>query len=643
MKAKMVFLIFGILLNLIAAAQKNLYDLSLDELLNIEVSVASKENEKLIDAAGIVSILTNKEIEVYGALNLGELLNRITSIYLIQGGILPYNVASIRGQQNGVFDNHILILLNGRPLRDASSGGFNGMIYSSFPIGIIDRLEIIRGPGSALYGTNAFSGVINIVTKSRDKDGFNTKNCFAAGSFETFQEQVCGIYKKNVFSFNFGANLTYDKGDNYEFYDASNFLGSGNYEKDSKSAFLNTSYKQFNLDFGYFEYQPFYIGNKILWQNAGEIESMNRIFTNLSYTGIISDKFNIEANLTYNGFDWKPDNAKSFSGLLEVAFNYQPFEKLKIIAASVNNYSEWSGNDYLGGNNLISSVYAQTTYEIANWAKVIGGFQMNNIGQDIYHFSPRIGLISNLNNKLSVKILYSNAFRNPSASETNFNRDNVLGNPNLLPETVNTFESQIFYQSNKAQLSISYYNTNMQDLIVKTKNPMTGKGEFSNLLKHNFWGIEYEGKLNLTTEFSFFSSFTYQKNKNSLDQENATYIPSLMFKIGAFYSKKSFSLGIFDSYFGEPTQANDLLPANKQILERNPFPGDFHLISTNLSLKLNELFKLKQKTNFILELYINNLIGNKIFFPEISVNAVNSVPLYPQRGYFGKLIIKLSN
>jgi len=643
MKTRILCLIFGILLSVFASAQNSIYDLSLEELLEMEVSVASKENEKLSDAPGMISILTNKEIEVYGALNLGELLNRITSIYHLQGGMLPYNVASIRGQQNGVFDNHILILLNGRPLRDASSGGFNGMIYSSFPVGIIDHLEIIRGPGSALYGTNAFSGVINIVTKTRKEDGITARNCFTAGSFETLEEQVCGIYKKNDLSINFGANLIYDKGENYEFYDASKTLGSGNYEKDGKSVYLNLNYKQLKADFGYFDYQPFYIGNKILWQNAGEIETMQRFFTNLAYTGIISEKLTVETNLTYNGFEWKPDNAKSFSGLLEVAVNYQPLDNLKFIVASVNDYSEWEGSDYLSGKNLNSSVYAQTTFEIAKWAKLIGGFQMNNLGEKTYHFSPRMGLISSINDQISLKILYSNAFRNPSPSETNFQRDNVIGNPELLPETINTLESQIFYQNNIVQLSLTYYNSSMQNLIIKTRNPITGKGEFLNRLEHNFWGLEYEGKINLTDKISFFTSATYQENKNSLEQENASYVPNLMVKMGAFYSSKSFTLGVFDSYFGEPTQSNELLPAEKQILENNPMPTAFHLISSNLSLKLNELLKLQKKTNFTLELYVNNLIGKKIYFPEISINAVNSVALYPGRAFFGKLIIKFSN
>jgi len=120
-------------------------------------------------------------------------------------------------------------------------------------------------------------------------------------------------------------------------------------------------------------------------------------------------------------------------------------------------------------------------------------------------------------------------------------------------------------------------------------------------------------------------------------------VPNLMVKMGAFYSSKSFTLGVFDSYFGEPTQSNELLPAEKQILENNPMPTAFHLISSNLSLKLNELLKFQKKTNFTLELYVNNLIGKKIYFPEISINAVNSVALYPGRAFFGKLIIKFSN
>ncbi len=639
---KLAFIVICLFYNSITYSQTDIYDLSLEELLSMEVSVASKEHEKINDAAGIISVLTNKEIENFGALNLGELLNRITSMYHLQGGMLPFNVASMRAQHNGVFDNHILILLNGRPLRDASSGGFNNVIYNSFPIGMIDRIEIIRGPGSALYGSNAFSGVLNIVTKLIENDGLAAKNCFTTGSFETIKDQICGIYSKNYLKLNFAAEISRDKGEFYQYYDASKTLGSANYEKDGESLFLNAEYKNFKADFLYLNFVPFYIGNKILWKNAGEIESMNRLFGNLTHQAHFTEKLELESNLTYNGFEWNPENAKSYSLLLELILKFNPTEKIHLIAASVNDFSDWTGSDFSSGTSFQSNIYAQFTYDAFSFLKIIGGFQLNNIGNTTQHLSPRVGLVSNFTKHIGAKILYSNAFRNPYPTETRFLRDNVVGNPDLLPEKINTIETQAFYQNTNFQVSLTYYNSEMTDIITKKRNPVTGKGEFLNLLEHNFWGLEFESKLNLIQRISFFTSATYQENKNSLEQKNATYVPNVMAKIGVFYNCPRVVFGVFDSYFGEPTQSNELLPATAQIPELNIKPTDFHLLSANLSLKLNSIFKIKGSTSFTTEFYVSNLLDKKIYFPEISVNAINGVPLYPGRAYFGKLIIKIN-
>jgi outer membrane cobalamin receptor len=83
--------------------------------------------------------------------------------------LVPRNVASIRGDLIKQEDNHVLVLINGRPFRDTTFGGINFSICTAFPIQTIERVEVIRGPGSVLYGTNALSGVINIVTKNPDQ------------------------------------------------------------------------------------------------------------------------------------------------------------------------------------------------------------------------------------------------------------------------------------------------------------------------------------------------------------------------------------------------------------------------------------------------------------------------------------------
>jgi outer membrane receptor for ferrienterochelin and colicins len=133
-----------------------------DELLT--VVVASKRKENWEKAPGVITVVTKKDIQSYGANNLHDVLIRLPNVYTFGNTIFRDNVVSIRGQSFTNTDNHVLILLNGRPFRESHIGGINMPVYKGIPLESIEQLEVIRGPNSVLYGANAFSGVINIIT-----------------------------------------------------------------------------------------------------------------------------------------------------------------------------------------------------------------------------------------------------------------------------------------------------------------------------------------------------------------------------------------------------------------------------------------------------------------------------------------------
>ncbi len=139
-----------------------------DELLELEqllVTTASKSAERIADAPGVVSVISAEDIRNFGARNLLEVLDRAPATYGIGSYLYPQNVLSIRGDVLTHFDNHVLLLFDGRPVRESIYGGLNAAIYTSFPVEAIERIEVIRGPGSVLYGTNAYAGVVNVITK----------------------------------------------------------------------------------------------------------------------------------------------------------------------------------------------------------------------------------------------------------------------------------------------------------------------------------------------------------------------------------------------------------------------------------------------------------------------------------------------
>lgn len=102
---------------------KDLFDMSIEELLEIEVSVASKKPESTVEAPGIVVVVPKDEIELYGDRNLHQLLQRQPGVYTRGSYLYPHNMASFRGDMPTHLDLHTLLLINGRPIRNSSYGG----------------------------------------------------------------------------------------------------------------------------------------------------------------------------------------------------------------------------------------------------------------------------------------------------------------------------------------------------------------------------------------------------------------------------------------------------------------------------------------------------------------------------------------
>ncbi|MBA3017910.1 MAG: TonB-dependent receptor, partial [Desulfobacteraceae bacterium] len=129
------------------------------------VVTATKTEKKVEDAPGSVSIVSREEIERRNIKTVDEALSEITGVFAKRNKGLMDSTSSIRLRGfNG--DQYTLILLDGQPLNDAYTGGLE---WGMLPVDNIERIEVIRGAASALYGGNAMGGVINIITKTPEK------------------------------------------------------------------------------------------------------------------------------------------------------------------------------------------------------------------------------------------------------------------------------------------------------------------------------------------------------------------------------------------------------------------------------------------------------------------------------------------
>lgn len=149
--------------------EKDIYDLSLEELLSMEVYSISKKEEKLQQATSSIYVLTNEDILESGATTLHEVLRNVPGYWATQ---VEYNTlvnSDIRNSRT--LDNlngTVLYLLDGTPLQDVMSSAFNSRNFD-IPLEDIERIEVIRGSGGTIYGANSATGVISIFTKKPEK------------------------------------------------------------------------------------------------------------------------------------------------------------------------------------------------------------------------------------------------------------------------------------------------------------------------------------------------------------------------------------------------------------------------------------------------------------------------------------------
>lgn len=155
---------------------RDLAEMSLEDLMQVEVSVASRHSENLLEVPAAVYVLTGEELRRQGVTNVQEALRMVPGFHVAQWRTQGWDVAS-RGFTGGLsalnqsFTNQLLLMVDGVSLYSPVMAGIWWPLLD-IPITDIDRIEIIRGPAGTLWGTNALNGVVNVITKhARDTQG----------------------------------------------------------------------------------------------------------------------------------------------------------------------------------------------------------------------------------------------------------------------------------------------------------------------------------------------------------------------------------------------------------------------------------------------------------------------------------------
>ncbi|MFN6946581.1 MAG: TonB-dependent receptor plug domain-containing protein [Cytophagaceae bacterium] len=174
-----------------------LFDVSLEELLNVGIVSASKKKQSVLDAPATAYVITEEIIYTRGYRNLVDLLEDIPEIEIQKNSNPEFrNQITIRGVAG---NEKVLILLNGIRITPATGDGY--ILGTQFSLANAQRVEVVLGPASALYGVDAFSGIINIITRSQEGTVKGAEVSSMGGNFTTFDNSFVGGLKVDKVNF----------------------------------------------------------------------------------------------------------------------------------------------------------------------------------------------------------------------------------------------------------------------------------------------------------------------------------------------------------------------------------------------------------------------------------------------------------
>jgi len=625
-----------------AVPAEDLFEMDIEELLflDIEVSVASKKAESLIEAPGVVVVVPREESEVYGDRNLHQLLQRQPSLYT--RGSYPYlhNLTSFRGDMPTHVDLHTLVLLNGRPIRESGFGGLDFPVYMTFPIAGLDSVELVRGPGSVLYGTNAFTGVVNLKPRAiPEQNEFSVSGM--GGSYGYYKTDVTAGGRSGKLGYVTSIRIAGQQGYDYSMVDGLGVYGSQNDENKSFSGMVHLERGGFTFDAFAVNFETFHLGSIPWWSLPYHKWDTNKLFANAGYRVSLDDRTNLELNLTYNLQENSFANVTQTVGLNtsdvlgEVTLFTNPIDHLNVTLGYLQEYrSNYKvDEDYYQSiptyHHQPQSVYAQADYKIGESAKLIAGTQWNESSQGYEGFVSRYGVIFTPFKKWGLKLLRGEAFRAPFALETDLYDTMLVGNHNLKPEEVTTYDAQLFYQDRKTHAAVTYFNSAIDQLVIRDTS--VSPASFKNGGEQKFDGIEFEAKRFLTSHWHVLGSAMYQNNKQTSDLNPST-VPDYMFKLGTGYTWDYGTASVFYSYFAKPPRL-----ASEVVV--NPEPDALNLLSFNLCIDPSRWLNIP-KGRASLTFRIENLFDEDIWVPEFNRGGnPNSLPDGPGITFYAGLTV----
>ena len=519
-----VILLFGVS----AAAQdgtKDLGDASLEELQTVQVYSASKHLQNASDAPASVTVVTSSEIQKFGYRNLADILRSVSGFYVTYDR--DYTFVGVRGfGRLGDWNSRILVLIDGHRINNTVLG--QAMLGNEFLVDVdmIERVEIVRGPSSSLYGANAFFAVINVITRSA-KQVKDWELSFQGGSFGTYEGRA-------TYSHEFHGLGVLLSGTFYNSQGQTLFFPEFNTPANNNGITSDTDYESYThilatLTFhGFTLHGLFSTRDKVVptayfgavFNDPADYNIDSHQYLDLGYEHSIG-KWQLNAHTSYDQARLQgpvPEAPATVGGPIvldtfsfrgnwwtgEVRVSRDLFERNHLtFGTEIRDNLRQDQGDLLTPPNvfssepsssLITALYAQDEFSLNTRLTLNAGVRYDHYSTFGGTTNPRAALIYRPAGKTTLKLLYGQAFSAPDVYETTpnfgvFYDDNLK----LRPERIQSLEARVEQGLGQYfQLSGGAYRNRIKELISLVSNPGDNDFQYQNAGDAQATGMDFD-------------------------------------------------------------------------------------------------------------------------------------------------------
>lgn len=531
-----------------------------------------------------VTVITQKEIEQSGETNIMPIISsKVPGLFVTQRGVTGFSLSqgaagqiSIRGVGGDGNSFPVLVLIDGEP---QFMGIFGHPIPDSYVSSDIEKVEIIKGPASVLYGTNAMGGVINLITREAKKPGLSLNGRLMYGSFNTQKYTAAGGYRTDGFSIT--GSFNHDQTDGHR--PNSGFNINNGYFKLSYEPGRHFTITADGNSSVFHAYDP----GSIYYDNPSEYNN-NSHWVDIKRTNgylTLTNKFNkieggIKAYYTHG-------NHNLYDGWISVDENIglSFYQGLRLFRNDLISFGldlqKYGGRGITQDLGDLSGkwvdVHETGLYLIAQH-RFFEKLTLNS-GVRLEHHSlfgdewvPQFGFEYNLLHNTRIKASASKGFRSPSIRELYLF---PVANPALQPETMWNYETTLIrdFASGKGTAQVTVFYAHGDNLILTIPNPSPpppAKNENSGSFSHK--GLEAELDFHLRKNLSLNSSYSFLH----MDTPKVS-APKHQLYVGTDYTQGKFDVNIHVNYIG------------KLYTNTNPMAiQNFILLNSKINFRLNK-------------------------------------------------------